>query len=69
MLILISILGGVIIGLLLAVIALLVVKRYQVPLERTLKQTENKFRERGEVFIESEEKQDLEAFLNNLPTE
>jgi len=55
---------GIIIGLLIAIIVFLSVKRYQVPIERTIKQTQNKFKEKGEVFIESEEEEDLKAFLN-----
>lgn len=60
---------GVIIGLLLAIIIFISVKRFQTPIERTLKQIENKTKERGEVFIEEDEKVELEHFLDNLPKE
>lgn len=60
---------GILTGLLLAIIVFLATKKYETPINRTIKQTENKFKERGEVFIEDEEKLDLEAFLNGLPKE
>jgi uncharacterized membrane protein YciS (DUF1049 family) len=60
---------GIIIGLLLAIIVFLAVKRYQVPIERTIKQAQNFTKERGEVYIEDEGVQDLEAYLETLPKE
>ena len=60
---------GILIGLLLAVIVMLSVRRYQVPIERTAKQVENKFKQHGEVYIEDEGVQDLEAYLESLPKE
>lgn len=60
---------GIIIGLLLAVITLLTVKRYQNPLERSIKQLENKVKEKGEIFIEEDTERELDELLNNLPKE
>lgn len=61
--------AGVIIGLLLAIIVFLSVKKYQVPIERTIKQLENKTKEKGEIFVESEQDEELKAFLDGLPSE
>lgn len=60
---------GVLTGLLLAVIMILAVKRLQKPIERTLSQLENSVKERGEVFYESDEKVELDTFLDSLPKE
>lgn len=60
---------GIITGLILAIIVFLSIKRYEIPINRTIKQAENKFKEKGEIYIESDEKQDLEAYINNLPKE
>ena len=60
---------GIIIGLLLAIIVFLATKKYQAPVERILKQAENFTKEKGEVFLPNEEKDDLDAWLGNLPKE
>ena len=60
---------GIIIGLLLAVIAMLSVKRYETPIQRTIKQLENATKEHGEVYVEDEGIEDLKAWANNLPKE
>lgn len=60
---------GIITGLLIAVIIFLSTKRYQIPIERTLKQLENKTKEKGEVYIDSEEKIELESYLDSIPKE
>jgi len=60
---------GIIIGLLLAIIVFLAIKRYEVPIERTLKQAENSIRQKGEIYILDEDREDLEAYVNQLPTE
>jgi len=61
--------SGIIIGFLIAIIVLLCVKRYQVPIERTIKQAENKVKQEGAIFIEDEGVEDLKAWLNKLPNE
>jgi len=63
----IEVLLGVIIGLLLAIIAILSVRRYQTTIERISKRVENFVKEKGEVFMDEEEKEELDAFLNSLP--
>lgn len=60
---------GIIIGLLLAIIAFLSVRRYQTPIERTFKNINNQLKEKGEVFVTDEKTEDLEAWFNNLPKE
>lgn len=60
---------GIVIGLLLAIIVFLATKKYQVPIERTIKQAENFTKERGEVFIPKEEDEEFQHFINNLPKE
>lgn len=60
---------GIIIGLLLAVIAMLSVRRYQAPIGRIGKRLANLTKEKGEVFIETEEDRELENFLDGLPKE
>lgn len=65
----ISFILGLIVGLLLAIIVFLATKRYQVPIERNLKQVENKVKEKGEVYIEDDGVKDLETFLDSLPKE
>lgn len=60
---------GIIIGLLIGIIVFLSIKRYETPINRTIKQIENKLTEKGEIYIESDEKADLEAYLENLPKE
>lgn len=60
---------GIIVGLLLAIIVFLATGKYQVPIQRTLKQTENKFKEKGEIFIEEDSQKEFENFINNLPSE
>jgi ABC-type lipoprotein release transport system permease subunit len=60
---------GVIVGLLLAVIAMLSVRRYQTPIERLTKRAENLTKEKGEVFVEDEAVEDLKAWAESLPAE
>ncbi|HMG16558.1 MAG TPA: hypothetical protein VK590_13970 [Saprospiraceae bacterium] len=60
---------GIIIGILVSIVVLLATKRYQVPIERTTQRLLNITREQGEVFIDTDEKQDLETFLDGLPKE
>lgn len=60
---------GIITGLVIAVIVFLAAKRYQVPLDRSLKQMENVVKEKGEIYIETDEKQEFENFISNLPKE
>lgn len=60
---------GILIGLLLAVIVFLAVRRYQVPIERTIAQLENKTKQKGAIFVETDEDRDLEDLLDNLPIE
>ena len=48
---------------------MLSVRRNQTIIERTIKQVENKIKERGEVFVEDDGVEDLKAYLNSLPTE
>lgn len=61
--------SGIIIGLLVALIVFLAVRRYQVPVERTIAQLENKTKQKGEIFVETDDDRELENLLNNLPTE
>lgn len=58
---------GLIAGLLLAVICMLSVKRFQTPIERTLKQVENKVKEKGEIFMENEDVENFKNWMDNLP--
>ncbi len=60
---------GIITGLLLAIIVFLGTKRYQNPIERTIKQLENKTKQTGEIFIETDEQRETENFINNLKIE
>ena len=60
---------GILVGLLLAVIAMLSVRRYENALARTAKRLENMTKEKGEVFVESEGEAELKEFIDNLPTE
>lgn len=60
---------GLIVGLLLAIVILLVTKRYEAPIERKTKQLLNNFKEKGEIFEETDEEQEFNNFLNNLPKE
>ena len=60
---------GLISGLLLAIIIFLATKRYQIPLERSISQLENRTKEKGSIFIEEDENRELEALLDNLPKE
>jgi len=52
---------GVLIGLLLAVIVMLSVRRYQTSIERIAKRAENLTKEKGEVFTPDENLEDLES--------
>ena len=58
---------GIIIGLLIAVVCMLAIKRFQIPIERTIKQVGNQFKEKGEVFLPNEEREELENWVDNLP--
>ncbi len=60
---------GIIVGLLLAIIVFLATKRYQVPIERTVKQLENKITEKGAVFMDTPESIEIENFIEELPVE
>ena len=60
---------GIITGLLLAIIVFLASRRYGNQIERTLKQAENSLREKGEIYIDTDEKKELEILLDNLPIE
>ena len=60
---------GIIIGLLLAIIVFLATKKYQVPIERGISQLQNKTKQRGEIYTENEELEDLKHYINNLPPE
>ena len=60
---------GVVIGLLLAIIVFLATKRYEIPIKRTFKQAENLVKEKGEIFIEDENVENLKEWLNNLPND
>lgn len=61
--------SGLIVGLLLAIIVFLSAKRYNTPIERTLRQLENKVKEKGEVFVETDEAREVDRLLENLPIE
>ena len=58
---------GIVLGILIAIIVFLATKRYQAPVETILKQLENDFKPKGEIFIESEEDKELNDFLDSLP--
>lgn len=60
---------GIIIGLLIAVIIMLSVKRFQNRIERTLKQIENVVKEKGEIYTPNEDTENISKFLENLPNE
>jgi ABC-type lipoprotein release transport system permease subunit len=60
---------GTIFGLLLAVIQILLIKKYQTPIERTITRVENMTKEKGEVYVDDDAKIELERFLEELPTE
>ncbi len=60
---------GVIIGLLLAIIAMLSVRRYQTTIERVGKQVENLTKEKGEVYVVDDDVEDLKNWAENLPKE
>lgn len=60
---------GIIIGLLIAVICMLSVRRFQPTIERTVKQAENFTKERGEVFTPDDDLEDLKVYLDSLPKE
>ena len=60
---------GFIIGLLLAIIVFLAVRKYQTPIERIAKQVENFTKERGEVYIPDEAVEDLKTWVEILPKE
>ena len=65
----INLILGIIIGLLLAVIVMLSVRRYQTPIERIAKRAENLTKEKGVVFTPDDDVEDLKAWMNRLPTE
>lgn len=60
---------GVIIGLLLAIVVMLSVKRYQTPIDRFTKQVENYTKEKGEIFNPDEDVENMERFIAQLPDE
>lgn len=60
---------GVIIGILLSIVVMLSVRRFEQPIYRTKENVLNLFKENGEVYIEEDEKVELEHFLDNLPKE
>ena len=60
---------GILVGLLLSIIVMISAKRYQTPIERTLKRVENFTKEKGEVFVETDEEREVQQFLDNLPIE
>lgn len=60
---------GILTGLLLAIIVFLATKRYETTITRTIKQVENRVREKGEVFIPKDEDEDFQTFINQLPSE
>lgn len=60
---------GIIIGLLIAVIVMLSTRRYQTTIERTVEQIGNLTKEKGEIFVETDELKEVENFINSLPTE
>lgn len=60
---------GILIGLVLAIIVFLATKRYETTINRTIKQLESSIQQKGEVFIEDENVEDLKAWVNNLPKE
>lgn len=60
---------GILTGLLLAIICMLSVRKYQIPIERISNQIENKFKEKGALFVEDDGVEDLKAWLEKLPEE
>ncbi len=60
---------GVITGLVIAVIIFLSTKRYEIPIERTLKQLKNKTSQKGDVFIEEDIDREISNLLEGLPNE
>lgn len=60
---------GIIVGLLVAIIVFLATKRYQLPIERTLKQLENRVKEKGAIFMDTPESIEIENFIEELPVE
>lgn len=60
---------GIVVGILLAIVVMLTTRKYQVPIERTIKQVENRVKEKGEIYIESDDQKEVENFINNLPNE
>lgn len=60
---------GIIIGLLISIIVMTSTRRYQTPIERIVKKVENLTKEKGEIFIESDEAKELGDMLDNLPNE
>lgn len=60
---------GILTGLVLAIIVFLATKRYETTINRTIKQVENKVKEKGAIFIEEDSQKELENFLENLPKE
>lgn len=60
---------GLMTGLLLAIVVQLATTRYQKPIERTFKQLQNNFKEKGEIFEESDDIKDFADFIDSLPKE
>lgn len=60
---------GILTGVIFSILAVLCLRRYQTPLERTFNQVENKLKVKGEIFVETPEEVDLENFISNLPNE
>jgi len=60
---------GIIIGLLLAILVLLFLMKYGNNVERTIHQTKAKLGEKGAVFTPTDETEDFDKFINQLPQE
>lgn len=60
---------GIVIGILLAIITFLATRKYTVPIERTINQIDNKLKQKGEIYIEEDDKRELENYIDTLPRE
>ena len=65
----ISYLLGFLTGIVISMFTILLVSHFKVPIERTIAQTTNKFKEKGEIFEPDINEERLEDLINNLPKE
>lgn len=57
---------GVITGILLCIFTVLALKKYETPIERTIKQTQSKLKPKGTII--EPESAELEDWINTLPS-